>query len=660
MRKVLTQVVKLDGKTVDLSALCDDMGEKSEAEPILLLLENFPLWHPLQKGELLWVETQTNSYGKEYVTNIIEKACECRYLFEKSTDLDGIADFLSKSPLTNIVTDKIYLNFHDESKEEKWLCLRRSYLKLGSSNNNEYRLDQARADAVDQYSIPQNYICSCYVNGTNIGVLYPGKNLLPEKSQNIQSGETLLSGLLKKFRKIDPEAAKALEVTNTLYKEYCNKLFQISEKEEHKLKNTRRIASILEAAKKNKDYIDDFVEIFHEHYLKEYNIEDWLKEEKEKRLKVLEGKMEEERKKRELEMDKTREEGFAKIHEEQSQFKNELSRLKKEKDSAQKELDALRSEKKALIRERQQELAVFGEKLRSMTDKALETLAESSLFHALLPSENNVSRKKSSPELIPFPPQHHNAEPITEREILHEIFSQNSKGQNLEKDILLRMVGYMGMRQLPVLWGNQSWAAIHTLAASLCGGSVFWYPISAATYRTQDLLEQTTLYGGDAPVPSDLSRILYSAADNHNKERLLLVVLEGINRSPLEAYLPLLLAAYRDEAIRLPLGYGNGISWPKNVLLAASLVDGKSSFRIPRFLLEDLKLFWVSSGQRISASEQNRYGAFSSGKWEDIVDFLSKGNPEAQIKYLQTRLNINLPLEEKYEGELLHFIWNGE
>ena len=33
--------------------------------------------------------------------------------------------------------------------------------------------------------------------------------------------------------------------------------------------------------------------------------------------------------KRELEMDKTREEGFAKIHEEQSQLKNELSRLKK-------------------------------------------------------------------------------------------------------------------------------------------------------------------------------------------------------------------------------------------------------------------------------------------------------------------------------------------
>lgn len=660
LRKVLTQVVKLDGKTVDLRALCNHMGEKSKAEPILLVLEDFPRWLPLQKGELLWVETQTNGYGKEYVTNIIEKACECRYLFEKSTDLDGIADFLSKNPLTNIFTDKIYLNFHDESKEEKWLCLKSSHFNLGSSNHNEYRLDQARADAVDQYSIPQNYICSCYVNGTNIGVLYPGKKLLPEKKQNIQSGETLLNGLLKKFRRIDPEAVEALEITNTLYKEYCDSIAQVSEKEEYKLENTRRIASILEAAKKNKGYIDEFIEIFHEHYLKEHNIEDWLKEEKEKRLKVLEGKLEEERKKRELEMDKTREEGIAKIHEEQCQLKNELSRLKKEKDSAQKELDALRGEKETLTREREQDLAVFGEKLRSMTDKALETLAESSLFHALLSSKNNVSRKKSSPEPLPFPPQHQNAEPITEREALHEIFSQNSEGQNLEKDILLRMVGYMGMRQLPVLWGNQSWAAIHTLAASLCGGSVFWYPISAATYRTQDLLEQSTLYGGDAPVPSDLSRILYSATDNHNKERLLLVVLEGINRSPLEAYLPLLLAAYRDEAIRLPLGDGNGISWPKNVLLAASLVDGKSSFRIPCFLLEDLKLFSVSSGQRISAFEQNRYGAFSSGKWENIVDSLSERDPEAQIKYLQARLNINLSLEEKYEGELLRFIWNGE
>ena len=96
MRKVLTQVVGLDGKTVDLSALCNNMGEKSEAEPILLLLENFPLWLPSQKGELLWVETQSNSYGKECVTNIIEKACECRYLFEKSADLDGIADFYQK------------------------------------------------------------------------------------------------------------------------------------------------------------------------------------------------------------------------------------------------------------------------------------------------------------------------------------------------------------------------------------------------------------------------------------------------------------------------------------------------------------------------------------------------------------------------------------
>ena len=660
MRKVLTQVVGLDGKTVDLSALCNNMGEKSEAEPILLLLENFPLWLPSQKGELLWVETQSNSYGKECVTNIIEKACECRYLFEKSADLDGIADFLSKNPLTNIVTDKIYLNFHDESKEEKWLCLRRSYLKLGSSNNNEYRLDQARADAVEQYSIPQNYICSCYVNGTNIGVLYPGKNLLPEKRQNIQSGETLLNGLLKKFRKIDPEAAEALDVTNTLYKEYCDRVAQMSEKEEYKLENTRRIASLLEVANKNKGYIDEFVEIFHDHYLKEHDLEDWLKEEKEKRLKDLEDKVKEERQKRELEMDKTREEGFAKIHEEQSKLQNELSRLKKEKDGVQKELDALRGEKEALACEREQDLAVFGEKLRSMTDKALDTLAESSLFHALLPSKNNASGKKSSPEPLPFPPQHENAEPFSEKGRLHEILSHNSKEQRLKEDILPRMVGYMGMRQLPVLWGNQSWAAIRALAASLCGGSVFWYPLSAATYRTQDLLEQTTLYGGDSPVPSDLSRILLSAADDHNKERLLLVVLEGINRSPLEAYLPLLLAAYRDEAIRLPLGDGNGISWPKNVLLAASLVDGKSSFHIPRFLLEDLKLFSVSSGRRISASEQNRYGAFSSGKWENIVDSLSERDPEAQIKYLQARLNINLPLEEKYEGELLRFIWNGE
>ena len=109
------------------------------------------------------------------------------------------------------------MNFHDESKEEKWLCLKSSHFNLGSSNHNEYRLDQARADAVDQYSIPQNYICSCYVNGTNIGVLYPGKKLLPEKKQNIQSGETLLNGLLKKFRRIEHGEVKRYALKHREY-----------------------------------------------------------------------------------------------------------------------------------------------------------------------------------------------------------------------------------------------------------------------------------------------------------------------------------------------------------------------------------------------------------------------------------------------------------
>ena len=118
-----------------------------------------------------------------------------------------------------------------------------------------------------------------------------------------------MNGLLKKFRRIDPEAVEALEITNTLYKEYCDSIAQVSEKEEYKLENTRRIASILEAAKKNKGYIDEFIEIFHEHYLKEHNIEDWLKEEKEKRLKVLEGEVEEERKKENLKWTKLEKKG---------------------------------------------------------------------------------------------------------------------------------------------------------------------------------------------------------------------------------------------------------------------------------------------------------------------------------------------------------------
>ncbi|BCM94149.1 hypothetical protein IAD21_06052 [Abditibacteriota bacterium] len=132
----------------------------------------------------------------------------------------------------------------------------------------------------------------------------------------------------------------------------------------------------------------------------------------------------------------------------------------------------------------------------------------------------------------------------------------------------------------PVLAGDGARAVLEAFGSVAVGGRVLTLGI------TPNYLEPSNLCG--SPRGNDWKReqnglldLLESAQQSQadKEERLFLIVLEGINRAPVEFYLLPFLRAFRHRFsaqpnVFYPLPGTQTMRWPSNVLLAATMCDG--------------------------------------------------------------------------------------
>lgn len=143
---------------------------------------------------------------------------------------------------------------------------------------------------------------------------------------------------------------------------------------------------------------------------------------------------------------------------------------------------------------------------------------------------------------------------------------------------------------MPVLVGSCAFDALHAYAQCLAGGRLIWLPISAATLTVADLLGAQHAGGPSAVGGGSLGELLLQA---RGADGLFIVVLDGINRAPIDSYLSPLIACYADAqsgkqgrmirlgTVRQSIGAPEWLNWPENVLLAAIVSDAVTTLPPP-------------------------------------------------------------------------------
>ena len=142
--------------------------------------------------------------------------------------------------------------------------------------------------------------------------------------------------------------------------------------------------------------------------------------------------------------------------------------------------------------------------------------------------------------------------------------------------------------RVPVLYGPDSYEVLKAYASRVAGARILWLPISPGLLEPSDLFGRTEPQSGRfAPRLGGLLDLMLEAS---KLDGLCMVVLDGVNRSAVDAYLSPLIACYLDSqqetngrrlAIAHPAALENDnpyaslatLTWPENVLLTGVLAN---------------------------------------------------------------------------------------
>jgi hypothetical protein len=172
---------------------------------------------------------------------------------------------------------------------------------------------------------------------------------------------------------------------------------------------------------------------------------------------------------------------------------------------------------------------------------------------------------------------------------------------------------------VPVLAGVAAYEVLECYAKCAAGGRLLWLPVPATVLDPSDLLGRfnpTSMRF--APQPNGLLDLLLCA---QSSKELFIVVLDGVNRAPIDAYLGPLLALYADAWLEhgrrrsLSLAHPSVVeqtgwaaaarlTWPPNVLLAAIWTDGLVSAPPPISFWDTAALIQVGSDAISAGSDR--------------------------------------------------------
>jgi hypothetical protein len=215
-------------------------------------------------------------------------------------------------------------------------------------------------------------------------------------------------------------------------------------------------------------------------------------------------------------------------------------------------------------------LAVFRAALRASTPSPLATTAEPSGHHSPAQQPAWKFSTEGTVQTLDTPAT---------------LFSAWQREYQNELPFLQSLHAAFLTDAMPVLAGGRAYDLLRRYAECVTGGRLLWVPITMAIQEPADLLARYDVHTRRLiPHPAGLLDAWLQA---QRSDELILVVLDGINRAPLDAYLLPLLATYQERwqtadgsRRKLPLAHpaelaptdvyaaAARLAWPRNLLLA--------------------------------------------------------------------------------------------
>lgn len=211
-----------------------------------------------------------------------------------------------------------------------------------------------------------------------------------------------------------------------------------------------------------------------------------------------------------------------------------------------------------------------------------------------------------------------------------------------EASLAVKMHSAFACGLMPLLTGPGALAALEAYAQAVNGGRVVWVPVTPTMLKPADLFGDVhPVTGRFMPHPAGLLDLLLFAAQPEQRDKLFLVVLDGVNRAAVDAYLLPVLACYsatQNDHIRrvLPVAHPGLIDpsnpyaeaarlvWPENALLAGTLVHGAATAPLPPDLWAYACVIETGRGR---IAQRNRVFSQSSevtpstwAKWREEID----------------------------------------
>jgi hypothetical protein len=445
-------------------------------------------------------------------------------------------------------------------------------------------------------------ICPIEHNGKKMAVLAPGGKL-PVHSAflNLQSPLDALRGLMKRVRKLDQRAYEALKVTYTTYDAYIDALEKAGLPADQELierARSARLKKVIDALRSDATVLEEVIDALKEQPKVQKGIEEASRREVQKRVDDQAALIAEDKRARQAELNEV----IKSVEEAKVQLKGKKDQLQ-----------AAESEARELQGRLEEE---FSRKLKAMISNPVSALAEHAIFKALLTNReaapSNTATSDTKRRGRSASSQSSECVAIPDFEAVRSRLSQRLQGTGVSTMAGPAALGVCLSGSVPLIFGPHVEELLTSLAMVVAGGRLFRVPISAATYQVQDLftrLDPST--GRTFEVPGSLSSLL---AGTQGKVGPTIIVLEGINRAPLEVFLPPLLASFASSGqgtiqAKIPIGIpspedSGWFAWPEDALLIGTIVEGPSAFPIPRAMFERVALIPTWLGPSVTSTSQ--------------------------------------------------------
>ena len=412
--------------------------------------------------------------------------------------------------------------------------------------------------------------------------------------QNWTSDTQVARSILNRLRKMDPDLVKALGVTDTVFREYLDrveggKMGSIDPAVERA--RADRLKGIRIAIQRDADLLTEAAEVL--------LATEAVHEEVQRQVQ---SKIAEQIQARQSEI------GSA-----VAAMTEELTRLKSEIDTTRTAKAAVENQLVDKERELEEKVGSFDQEVTARLDAIARrpeiAFADAAIIRAVMSPiavRADVSYTDQGPRVGVCLPRYGDSKPLLENDtaVRAALAAQAGVG-GLSLHAILGLHAAFLSGAAPTVFGARAYDLVRAYASTMAGGRLHWVPVGSSTMEPCDLLGRFDRTSRN--IVASASGLLDVLNDATTSGRLHVVVFEGFNRAPTEGYLsPILESAQAKRAgddvrsIALastallarddPYRQLARFAWPINVLIACLPTDGSSVLPVPRSVWRFLAL----------------------------------------------------------------------